>query len=130
MNHALRAYYESGATQPLAWRLSQLDALEHLLLEREQDVVDALRADLGKPEAESVGAEVRSIVSELRHTRKNLRSWMKPVRVKTPLVAMPGRSYIYREPLGVVLIIAPWNYPFQTAVLHSLARSQRATARS
>ena len=114
---SLRAYFQSDATRSLAWRLSQLDALEHLLLEREQDVVEALRADLGKPEAESIGAEVRTVLAELRYTRKNLRSWMKPKRVRTPLVAMPGRSYIYREPLGVVLIIAPWNYPFQTAVL-------------
>jgi aldehyde dehydrogenase (NAD+) len=102
---------------PLAWRLSQLDALEHFLTEREGDIVEALRKDLGKPETEALLSEVRMIVGEVRLTRKRLRSWMKPERVRTPLVAMPGRSYIYREPLGLVLIIAPWNYPFQTAVL-------------
>ncbi|KPK51232.1 MAG: aldehyde dehydrogenase [Myxococcales bacterium SG8_38_1] len=113
----LRSNFDTGSTKPLAWRLSQLDALEHFLTEREGDIVEALRKDLGKPETEALLSEVRMIVGEVRLTRKRLRSWMKPERVRTPLVAMPGRSYIYREPLGLVLIIAPWNYPFQTAVL-------------
>jgi aldehyde dehydrogenase (NAD+) len=114
---ALRAYFETGATKPLSWRLSQLDALEHFLKEREQDILDALRADLGKPAAEAFGAEIGLTLSEIRLTRKKLASWMKPERVRTSLLAMPGRSYIYREPLGVTLIIAPWNYPFQLVVL-------------
>jgi aldehyde dehydrogenase (NAD+) len=113
----LRSNFDTGSTKPLAWRLSQLDALEHFLTEREGDIVEALRKDLGKPETEALLSEVRMIVGEVRLTRKRLRAWMKPERVRTPLVAMPGRSYIYREPLGLVLIIAPWNYPFQTAVL-------------
>ena len=114
---ALRSYFQSGVTKTLAWRLSQLDALEHLLMEREADILDALRRDLGKPESEAFTSEVGMILSEVRHTRKKLRSWMRPERVRTSLVAMPGRSYIYREPLGVSLIIAPWNYPFQTLAL-------------
>lgn len=114
---ALRAYFETGATKPLAWRLSQLDALEHLLRERERDILDALYADLRKPETEGLASEIALILSEIRLTRRKLRSWMKPERVRTSLIAMPGKSYIYREPLGVTLIIAPWNYPFQTAIL-------------
>ena len=114
---ALRAYFDTGATKPLSWRRSQLDALEHFLMEREQDILDALAADLGKPATEAFGAEIGLTLSEIRLTRKKLASWMKPERVRTSLLAMPGRSYIYREPLGVTLIIAPWNYPFQLVVL-------------
>jgi len=114
---ALRAYFDTGATKPLSWRLSQLDALEHFLMERESDIVGALYADLRKPATEAFGSEIVLTRSELRLTRKKLASWMKPERVQTSLAAMPGRSYIYREPLGVTLIIAPWNYPLQLLLL-------------
>lgn len=114
---ALRSYFDTGATKARDWRMSQLDALEHFLMERERDIVDALQADLRKPETEAFVSEIGMTLSELRSAKKNLASWMKPERVRTPVVAMPGHSYVYREPLGVVLIIGPWNYPFQTVVL-------------
>ena len=98
---SLRTYFERGSTKPLAWRLSQMDALEHLLRERERDILAALRADLGKPETEAYSSEIGMIHSEIRLVRRKLASWMKPERVRTPLVAMPGRSYVHREPLGV-----------------------------
>lgn len=114
---ALRAYFETGATKPLSWRLSQLDALEHFLIEREQDIEDALRADLRKPPTEAFTSEAGIALSELRLTRKKLASWMKPERVRTSKIAMPGRSYIYREPLGVTLIIGAWNYPLHLVLV-------------
>jgi aldehyde dehydrogenase (NAD+) len=114
---ALRSHFETGATKSLAWRRSQLDALEHLLLEREADFFAALRADLGKPTTEAFTSETGVTLSELRVVRKNLRRWMRPERVRTSWVAMPGRSYIYREPLGVTLIIGAWNYPVHLVLL-------------
>jgi aldehyde dehydrogenase (NAD+) len=114
---ALRVYFETGATAPLSWRLSQLDALEHFLMEREQDIEDALRADLRKPPTEAFTAEAGIALTELRLTRKKLASWMKPQRVRTSKIAMPGRSYIYREPLGVTLIIGAWNYPLHLVLV-------------
>ena len=114
---ALRAYFDTGATKPLSWRLSQLDALEHFLMERDQDIEDALRADLRKPPTEAFTSEAGIALSELRLTRKKLASWMKPERVRTSKIAMPGRSYIYREPLGVTLIIGAWNYPLHLVLV-------------
>ena len=80
---ALRRHFETGATKSLAWRRSQLDALEHLLLEREADFFAALRADLGKPTTEAFTSETGVTLSELRFVRKNLRRWMRPERVRT-----------------------------------------------
>ncbi|MGB8330336.1 MAG: aldehyde dehydrogenase family protein [Polyangiales bacterium] len=117
LSGALRAHFATGSTRSLRWRLSQLDALEHFLMEREQDILDALRADLGKPALEAFVSEIGLPLSELRLTRRNLARWMKPERVRTSLVAMPGRSYVYREPLGVTVIIAAWNYPLHLLVL-------------
>ena len=113
---ALRSYFDSGATKPLEWRLSQLDALEHLLNEREAEILAALHSDLRKPALEAYGSELGTVKSEIRFIRKRLSQWMKPERVPTAMIAMPGRSFVHREPLGVVMIIAPWNYPFQTAI--------------
>ena len=113
----LRAHFQTGATQPLSWRLSQLEALEHFLMEREQDIFAALHADLGKPATEAFTSEIGITLSELRLARKKLAAWMKPERVRTSWVAMPGRSYVYREPLGVALIIGAWNYPVHLVVL-------------
>jgi aldehyde dehydrogenase (NAD+) len=91
--------------------------LEHLLTEREQDILDALRNDLRKPAMEAFISEIGIVLSELRLTRKKLASWMKPQRVRTSLAAVPGRSFVLREPLGVALIIGAWNYPFHLICL-------------
>ncbi|MBT8469935.1 MAG: aldehyde dehydrogenase family protein [Deltaproteobacteria bacterium] len=115
--HALSAHFKTGSTRPLSWRFSQLDALEHFLIEREEDILAALHADLRKPAMEAFSSEIGFAISELRLARKNLARWIKPERVHTPWFVMPGRSYIYREPLGVTLIIAAWNYPLNLIVL-------------
>ncbi|MBY6064633.1 aldehyde dehydrogenase family protein [Pseudidiomarina sediminum] len=109
----LRHSYISGLTRPLSWRLQQLSQLEQLLNEHEQALLDALQSDLGKSAAEGWLSEIGFLQSDLRHTRKHLKRWMKPKRVGQPLLTAPGRSYIYPEPLGVVLIMGAWNYPLQ-----------------
>lgn len=109
----VRQRFDAGITRSMDWRIRQLDALGRFLEEREREILDALHADLGKPEMEAYGAEVSYVANDVDHTRKHLRHWMKAEKVSSPLVVQPGQSYVVREPLGVVLIISPWNYPFQ-----------------
>ena len=108
---ALRSVFESGRTRSYEWRSEQLGALLTLLEREQASIAEALAADLGKPRLESWMSEVNEVATSVKFLRKNLKRWMKPERVKTPLPLQPGKSYILREPLGVALIIAPWNYP-------------------
>ena len=111
--HSMRRYFESGATQTFSFRKEQLKKLKEGLRKYEADLHDALYADLGKSPEESWVTETGLLLSEINTTLKNLRQWMRPEKTKTNLVNLPSSSYIMREPLGTVLIIAPWNYPLQ-----------------
>ncbi len=107
----LKTTFHSGRTKDLRWRAEQLTALERMMSEREGEFIDALRQDLGKHALESWMAEISYVADAAAYCRKNLRRWTKPKRISTPLVAMPGKSWIRPEPLGVVLVIGAWNYP-------------------
>ncbi len=109
----LRATFNAGRTRPLAWRREQLERLRALLVEGEDDLLDALHADLGKPPTEAWATDIGFVISEVDHARRHLQSWMRPKRVWAPLVTRPASARIVREPLGVALVIAPWNYPVQ-----------------
>ena len=112
----LRSTFDSGRTRPASWRLEQLHRLKKMTTDLEDEIFDALREDLGKPAFESWVAETGFVSSEIYCFTKRLQRWMKPKKVRTPLANLPGSSFIHKEPLGVVLIIAPWNYPFLLAV--------------
>jgi aldehyde dehydrogenase (NAD+) len=112
----LRTTFESGKTRPYEFRMQQLESLLKLLDVECDAITDALNTDLGKPRLEAWGAEVADCAAGIKHIKKHLKKWMKPERVTTALVAMPGKSRIVREPLGVGLIITPWNYPFSLAI--------------
>ena len=109
----LRASFEAGRTRPLAWRREQLRALRKMLVEREAEILDALVADLGKPRLEAWATDVGFVINEIDHASKHLRRWMRPRRVGTPIVTKPASARLVPEPVGVVLVIAPWNYPVQ-----------------
>ena len=113
---ALRAHFESGVTKSYEWRAGQLKAMDRMLVENDAAIMQALKADLGKPNQEGVMAEWGLVRTELKHILKHLKKWMRPERVATPLAMQPGRSFIHPEPLGVALIISPWNYPFNLLV--------------
>lgn len=113
----LRATFRSGVTRPVAWRRDQLRALIRMLTEGEEELLAALAADLGKPAVEGWSTEIALPIADIEDTLKRLDGWVRPERVPTPMAQRPGRSWIVREPLGVALVIAPWNYPLQLLVL-------------
>ncbi|MEZ6189226.1 MAG: aldehyde dehydrogenase family protein [Planctomycetota bacterium] len=114
---ALRRTFRSGRTKDLAWRRRQLERLVAMLRENEERLFEVLKLDMGKPQEEAYGAEIGTVIGETEYTLKRLNKWAKPEKVRTNLINLPGSSAIHREPLGVVLVIAPWNYPLQLALL-------------
>ena len=111
---AMRQYSDSGITRSYAFRKEQLQKLKQGILSREQELYDALYADLKKSPEECWVTELGMVLSELDFIVKNLRRWMEPERVATNLLNLPSGSKVMKEPLGVVLIIGPWNYPVST----------------
>lgn len=109
----LRAGHAAGVQRPLAARRAQLEAMRRLLTEREDELIAALRADLGKPPIEAYGAELRFVVNDIDHALKHLKKWTRHRKADLPMTLRPGTAYVRPEPLGVVCVIAPWNYPVQ-----------------
>lgn len=114
---AQRAYFNSKKTLPLSFRLEMLKLLRKAILQFEDKLKEGLMKDLGKSSFESYVTEIGLTLEEITHQLKHLKKWMKPVKVKTPLVHFPSKSYLYSEPLGVSLVMSPWNYPFQLTIL-------------
>ncbi|HEX4863207.1 MAG TPA: aldehyde dehydrogenase family protein, partial [Acidimicrobiales bacterium] len=108
----LRSTFASGRTRPLEWRLQQLEGLSRFLVEQEAEIVAAIGSDLGRNAHEAWFGDVAPTQAEVRYAIRHLKRWMRPKRVPVPMAVMPGRAYYRYEPLGVVLIIGPWNYPF------------------
>jgi aldehyde dehydrogenase (NAD+) len=112
----LRATFDSGRTRPLAWRQEQLAGLRRMMEEGEDELLEALRLDLGRPKVEAFAADIGHTKQELRHMAKHVGGWMKPTRVRMPVTVAPAKGWIVPEPLGVALVIAPWNYPVQLLI--------------
>ncbi|MDN5744373.1 MAG: aldehyde dehydrogenase family protein, partial [Nocardioidaceae bacterium] len=93
------------------WRLGQLDALERFCVETETEIAAAIGADLGRDAFDSWFGEIVGSRGEIDFARKNLKKWMKPSRQRVPLNQRPASARVQYEPLGVVLVIGPWNYP-------------------
>jgi len=107
-----RDFFGTGKTKNVDFRIAQLKKLAQLIKEHEQEILDAVYADLHKPAMEAFGSEILITLSEIKYVLKNIKAWVKPQKVGTPINLFPSSSFIYTEPLGVVLIVAPWNYPF------------------
>jgi acyl-CoA reductase-like NAD-dependent aldehyde dehydrogenase len=109
-----RQYFATGQTKEIDFRLSQLKKLKQAVQNYQQQIVNAVKADLNRPEFEAyfeIGA-----VAEINYALKNLTSWVKPRKIATGVENFPGNASVIPEPLGVVLIIGPWNYPFQLMI--------------
>ncbi|MFJ2605586.1 aldehyde dehydrogenase family protein [Streptomyces sp. NPDC091279] len=110
----LRATFRTGRTQPVAWRTSQLLRLRDLLTENAAELAAALHADLGKSDAEARRTEIDFVVREIDHTLDHLADWLRPQPAPVPArLGTDARAWTRFDPLGVVLVIAPWNYPVQ-----------------
>lgn len=109
---AQKRYFLTGATLPVAFRLAALKKLQAAIEAREDQIVDALRADLGKGRQESYMCEIGLVKSELRYMLRHARRLSRERRVRTPLAQWASRSYEKPVPYGSVLVMSPWNYPF------------------
>ena len=107
----LRRVFAAGRTRVLEWRLEQLRAIERFLDEREPEIAAALAEDLGRSPVEAWLGDVASSKAEAAYARKHVRKWMRRRRESLPLAQLPGRAWVQYDPLGVVLVIGPWNYP-------------------
>ena len=107
-----REYFQTGATRPASARREALDRLRRGIKQHEQALLEALKEDLGKSATEAYMTEIGLALSEIRYVERHLKRWMRPQRKASPLTNFPARSKVTCEPYGVVLIIAPWNYPF------------------
>ncbi|MBW4586863.1 aldehyde dehydrogenase [Aetokthonos hydrillicola Thurmond2011] len=108
-----RAFFKEGKTKDINFRLQQLKILNQAIIDYEQAIFQSVSADLHKSETETFGTEIAVILKEIEYSTKNLRKWTRAKKVGVPFQLLPASARIQPEPLGLVLIIGPWNYPIQ-----------------
>ena len=113
-NH--RVFFSTQQTKDINFRLEQLRKLKQIIVQNEEKIEQALWKDLHKSPEESYLTEISIILSEIDNHIKNVKKWTRPKKVSTPLHLLPSSSKILFEPLGIALIVAPWNYPFQLII--------------
>lgn len=108
-----KSYFETGETRNIDFRMEQLKKMKKAIQENEGLILAALYEDLHKSEFEAYASEIGLLLDSIKHMIKNIKSWTSVKKVRTPITQLGGKSYIYSEPYGTVLIIGPFNYPFQ-----------------
>lgn len=112
-----REYYYKNHTKSISFRILQLKKLKRAIQSNERMILEAVNKDLGKSEAEAYMTELGIVYKEFDYVIKNLRKWNTPKKVSGSLMSFPAKNYIYRDPYGVVLILSPWNYPFNLTMM-------------
>jgi aldehyde dehydrogenase (NAD+) len=109
-------YFKLHETKDINFRIRQLEILKCAIESYEKKIIEALKLDLGKSEFETYETEIAIVLSEIKHVKKDLKKWAKPKKVKRSLSSPTSKNFIYSQPYGVCLIMAPWNYPFQLCI--------------
>jgi acyl-CoA reductase-like NAD-dependent aldehyde dehydrogenase len=118
VNQNLKDAFAAGITRPYEWRLQQLKALRKLFVDHRREIIDAVRKDLGKQmDMEALSSEYNLPLAEIDENIAHLKSWMKPEKVTSSIAVLPASSWIHPEPRGTVLIMSPWNYPVNLAIV-------------
>ena len=117
-----KSFFQSGQTRGLGFRLNGLARLAQVIEEMEDEILEALEADLGKSEFEAYISEVTLVLNEIRLFQRNLRRWIQPKPIGESIISKmlfgyPSSNRIYYDPKGIVLLISPWNYPFQLTMI-------------
>ena len=110
-----KIFFETNQTKSLQFRIDMLKKLQKVITDNETQIIDALKKDLNKINNDAYKNEVKYVISELKNTIKNLKSWSKPKKIKSNFFLLNSKSYVSASPYGVVLIISHWKYPFQLA---------------
>ncbi|ATD56025.1 aldehyde dehydrogenase [Clostridium chauvoei] len=106
-------FYNLGNASDIEFRINNLKKLKAIIKENEDKIIESLKKDLGKSSFESYATEIGIVYDEINLHIKNIKRWSKRRKLRTSIIHYPAKSYIYKEPYGVVLIIGPFNYPFQ-----------------
>ena len=114
-------YFKNGKTLPINKRKKLLKNLKKEILANEKEIFDVLKKDLRKSNYETYLTEIGILITEIDLFLKNIDNWAKPKKVKSSLLSFPSSDYVYSEPYGKILIISPWNYPFQLAILPTMS---------
>lgn len=111
-----KEFFHSGKTIDISFRINQLNKLKYTIKKYEKEILEALYKDLRKSEFEAYSTEIGFVLDSIGYITKNLKKWSKAKKVKTPIHQLPSKSYVMYEPYGTVLIIGPFNYPFQLLI--------------
>ena len=116
-----RNFFNTNATKSVEYRLRMLQRLKKIISDNEDKILSVLHKDLSKSKSEAYMTEIAMVYVELDEALKNVRSWSRPQRARGTIGTFPAKNYIFSEPYGIVLIISPWNYPFNLAIAPLIA---------